>query len=532
MATLSSQGRVRRDAADYAHSSARVTTVPDVRANRLFANNIVNTSPVEYLSTPGALSLGSETTLLDTTGGALALTLADGTPGQRKVVIHVAGTADATLTPDHLLGGTAITTAAPGASYTLTWTNGAWAATAVTGSPSGLPPVGAVTLPAQGPADTLAVDAATGQLVLADPRTRRYGAVPARPAYKLLIYYGYPSLLNGIPTLAGVAQAISEYDVVVFGDGIQDPGHPDHANLQVIMDTLRALHPATLVAGYVDLGVSTQNLSEAQMIQRVGWWADMGADLIFWDDAGFDFLVTRDRQNFAVATSHAAGLGCFMNAFNTDDLFLGSPAPLLGPADWFLLESLPYNDGGVYVATANWEPRASLLARVAKALGHRANFGSRIAATSLVNYTAYTNDAAHYLRATAQAVCFAAGLDAYGDNAGPSFSAGGATANTIFKGAYDEAMGAAGAAIKPSAVITIPAGAAPAALARFDYQTLVYFDETFATPTWAAVTPKTRAPLAPQGLAGGVPPAGLRGRIATNTAGVYAYDDGAAWAGI
>jgi hypothetical protein len=362
--------------------------------------------------------------------------------------------------------------------------------------------------------------------------TRRFVPVPTRPAYKLMIYYGFPSLLNGIPSLAGVAQALSEYDVIVFGDGIQDPTHPDHANLQTIMDELRRTVPSVLIAGYVDLGVTTQNLTEAQMIQRTGWWADMGADLVFWDDAGFDFGVTRERQNFAVATTRAAGINCFMNAFDTDDLFTGSPAPLLGAADWFLLESLPYNDGGVYAGTSNWEPRGTMLARVTKALGHRTTFGSRIAATSLVDYTAYTNDARQYLRYTAQAVCFAAGLDAYGDNAGPFFSAAGATANAIYKGAWDEDMGRAGATVKPGAITAIAAGADPAALRRYDYDTIVYYDEAFAPPTWAAVTPRTLAPLAPQGLAGGQPPAGERGRIAADATGTYIYDTGAAWAAV
>jgi hypothetical protein len=173
-----------------------------------------------------------------------------------------------------------------------------------------------------------------------------------------------------------------------------------------------------------------------------------------------------------------------------------------------------------------------MVARVNKALGHRATYKSRIAATSLVDYTAYTNDQNQYIRNTAQAVCFAAGLDAYGDNSGPFFSASGATANLIYKGLWDEDMGRVAAYTKPSAMITVAAGADPASLRRYDYNTIVYYDEGFGTPTWAAVTPKSLSPLFPHGLAGGQPPAGERGRIATNTAGVYIYDTGAAWAAV
>jgi hypothetical protein len=390
-----------------------------------------------------------------------------------------------------------------------------------------------ITTPATGASGALAVDTTTGQLLVADRRTLRYTPTPGRPAYKLLIYYGYPSALNGIPSLAGIAQAISEYDLVVYGDGLQNPSHPDNANLQAILTALRATSAQTLVAGYIDLGVTTQNLTNTQIQTATTQWAAMGVDMIFWDDAGFDFSTTRARQNFAITTARNAGLDSFMNAFNTDDLFVGSPATLMGPDDWFLLESLPFNDGGVYVATSGWEARASMLARLNKALGHRATFGSRIAATSLVDYAAYPNDARHYIRATAQAVCFAAGLDAYGDNAGPFFSASGSNTNTIFKGAWDEDMGRAHAAYgKPAALITEAAGAVPATLRRYDYNTVVYYDELFAPPTWAAVTPRTLQPPAPFGLTGGQPPAGERARLATNTAGTYVYDTGAAWAAV
>ena len=218
--------------------------------------------------------------------------------------------------------------------------------------------------------------------------------------------------------------------------------------------------------------------------------------------------------------------------YNTDDLFLGTPSTLMGPNDWFLLEYLPYNDGGVYSGTSNWEPRATMVARLNKALGHRNTYGSRIAATSLVDYSVKTNDANQYIRYTSQAVAFVAGLDAYGDNSGPSFSASGPTANFIFKGAWDEDMGRVGAYSRPTALITEAAGSAPATLRRYDYNTIVYYDDTFGTPTWAAVTPKTLAPLAPQGLVGGQPPAGERGRIATDNSGVYIYDTGVAWAAI
>ena len=71
-------------------------------------------------------------------------------------------------------------------------------------APPKLPSVGA---PAAGPPGSLALDMTTGDLLVSDPNSGRYIPVNGRRPYKLLVYYGYPSLLNAIPTLEGVAQA-------------------------------------------------------------------------------------------------------------------------------------------------------------------------------------------------------------------------------------------------------------------------------------------------------------------------------------
>ena len=61
----------------------------------------------------------------------------------------------------------------------------------------------------------------------------------ARPG-ELLIYYAYPSMINGAATIDDAAAEFGLYDVAVIGDGLQDgPGdpnpHPDHANTVAII---------------------------------------------------------------------------------------------------------------------------------------------------------------------------------------------------------------------------------------------------------------------------------------------------------
>jgi hypothetical protein len=55
-----------------------------------------------------AISLVTDTTLLDTTAGALAMTLADGYTGQVKKIILEDATNNATITPTHMASGTRV----------------------------------------------------------------------------------------------------------------------------------------------------------------------------------------------------------------------------------------------------------------------------------------------------------------------------------------------------------------------------------------------------------------------------------------
>jgi hypothetical protein len=167
----------------------------------------------------------------------------------------------------------------------------------------------------------------------------------ARPG-RLLVFYGYPSLINGANgNVATAAGQFSPYTHVVLGDGLQASSHPDHAKTTQIV--AHAQVASTKFFGYIDLGVSTQNLSIAMIDQRAAAWAAMGVDGVLLDDFGYDYGVTRERQNAAVLAVRSRGLRVIANAFRVEDAFASiassanpaAAAPVLNAQDFYLYES-------------------------------------------------------------------------------------------------------------------------------------------------------------------------------------------------
>ncbi|MCC3374302.1 hypothetical protein [Cohnella sp. REN36] len=187
-------------------------------------------------------------------------------------------------------------------------------------------------------------------------------ADPISPLPHLAIYYGWPSLVNGAAgNLTTATNTFNSFDLIVFGDGIEHPSHGDNANAKTIMTSLKA--NGKKVFGYVDLGVSTQNLSIETMKSYVDEWKSMGAYGIFLDDYGFDYGVTRDRQNTMLSYIHGVGLKAFMNAWNIDDALGNSSEtgannpPNTVSGDYYLAESWLVS-GNAYQSVSAWSAKA------------------------------------------------------------------------------------------------------------------------------------------------------------------------------
>ena len=112
----------------------------------------------------------------------------------------------------------------------------------------------------------------------------------------LLIYYGYPSLVNGANgNLTKAASTLGSYNDVVLGDTLELSSHPDHSNTTKILASSAMAN--TKVFGYVDLGVTTQNLSIKTMETDISDWKTTGATGIFLDDFGYDYNSTRAAEH-------------------------------------------------------------------------------------------------------------------------------------------------------------------------------------------------------------------------------------------
>lgn len=162
---------------------------------------------------------------------------------------------------------------------------------------------------------------------------------------KLCIYYGWPSTAGGW-SVAGAAALFKNYDLVVFGAGLEDSGHGDHSNTSSIIDHTDMSN--TEVYGYID-----STASQATYEAAIDNWAAMGGSNqhtagIFCDQFGYDFGVTRSKQRDIVSYIHSAGLKAFVNGWVVEDVFddtydaTYNPSSLahnLNSTDWYLAES-------------------------------------------------------------------------------------------------------------------------------------------------------------------------------------------------
>jgi hypothetical protein len=190
----------------------------------------------------------------------------------------------------------------------------------------------------------------------------------------LLLYYGAPSRINGAGTGARAAAELAKYDYVVLGDGFEKPFHPDHADTSAVLRDPSL--DATLVFGYIDAGVTTQNLAMAELKLRVDEWKAAGAEGVFFENFGYATATTRARQNEVVDHAHGRGMRVLVSAPNPDDAFGQSvsamnPFPAratrLSAADFYLYQNHQIR-GGVVDSPYAWRTKADILAAYQSAL--------------------------------------------------------------------------------------------------------------------------------------------------------------------
>ena len=108
------------------------STTGAVTVNSSFGTDVV--LGVQSLSGAGAVNVTSAFTALTTTGATQALTLANGTAGEIKIITHVVDGGSAVLTPTTKIGFTTITFTGVGESAMLIYTAAGWAIFALNGA--------------------------------------------------------------------------------------------------------------------------------------------------------------------------------------------------------------------------------------------------------------------------------------------------------------------------------------------------------------------------------------------------------------
>lgn len=214
----------------------------------------------------------------------------------------------------------------------------------------------------------------------------------------LLVYYGWLNSFmsaNNAWDNENIAQSMSKYNVLIFGDGISDPSHGDFANSQIIINRIKEINPATSIFGYV-----TVNQALDAFITKVSQWNGLEVNGIFMDEAGYDYGKKRTELNSCIDVVHTQEDSniCFLNAWNIDHVIglendLNYPNTTFNPGlvetniypdDWYLLESFAVNTD-VYTVNGGYTNKNDWYVRGNKALEKRKGYEFNLASVGIIN---------------------------------------------------------------------------------------------------------------------------------------------------
>lgn len=209
---------------------------------------------------------------------------------------------------------------------------------------------------------------------------------------KLLIFYGWPAGMNEdtyLQDLDKIAQDMGQYDYVVLGGGLEDASHDNHQETIDIISHSDTVN--TQFFGYIPLGMRDADPSNdrgpdkqytmAEIKQRIDKWYAMGVTGILLDEFGYDYEVSRQRQNEAVAYMHDGerGMSVIANGWVADQIFgsevdeLWNPDgvdTLLNQDDFYLHESYQIQEGE-YVSKKDWRDKTNKLKLYQEQIGFR-----------------------------------------------------------------------------------------------------------------------------------------------------------------
>ncbi|MEK4424614.1 LamG domain-containing protein [Solibacillus sp. FSL K6-1523] len=152
-----------------------------------------------------------------------------------------------------------------------------------------------------------------------------------KPITNSCLYYGYPSSFSGTYKVEDCATLFAKYDLVVWGDRYQDPSHQDYSNAVAIAKSMLNKNSTMEFLGYIPIGMDNSagsNLKMNELKSRVYAWKTLGCTGIFLDEFGFDYRVTRERQNEIVNYIHTLSMNVIANSWRIDYAFSSKSMPL------------------------------------------------------------------------------------------------------------------------------------------------------------------------------------------------------------
>lgn len=140
-----------------------------------------------------------------------------------------------------------------------------------------------------------------------------------------LLYYGYPIGFKGLYSRELVSDAFAKYDIIILGDTYQKPTQEVYEDTVAVISMTKEKNSNVQIFGYIPVGLlpelESSNLSIEEIKNRVDEWQLAGATGVFLDEFGYDYKVTRERQNEIVDYVHSKNMNLIANAWQSDYIF-------------------------------------------------------------------------------------------------------------------------------------------------------------------------------------------------------------------
>lgn len=245
-------------------------------------------------------------------------------------------------------------------------------------------------------------------------RLSNVSGVQALRTPTVLVYLGNLPRMNNANSNDDVALSLTKFDHVVIGDDAQNPNSLTHDNVKLIIEKAKALKSVKFY-GYLDASIASETLSEIQT--KINQWISLGVDGIYCDKIGYDYQVSRDRQNQILESIHQYSIPAFVNATNPDDIFSDIFHATLNinraPASIEIGDIYHLNDFGVNTGTTEkYVAAGTMFSKVNKLLDFRSSLGIKIFATATVDSSTASGIAQGYFD-YAHALAILSSLDAF-----------------------------------------------------------------------------------------------------------------------